>query len=200
MSFRSIPSAHCSCSVIVPVQFSPPTEPRPPSLVNILLELAFHWRGSSPSFIISSQFQEHSSWHLYRGRQESNSILLFHLWNFISLSPLISHTQRPIHIQRRLGPHSFIHARILKKKSSPTTFTWTRPSVSAPLFFFLLHCKRRTRQQQQQQLVLLIQTLDCTNLQSPQPTPHTTIHLCPKYLLLSLLSPSNYHIYLSTYE
>jgi len=112
----------CPCTI------PPASRAASPFSCQYLIGTRLHWRGLPQPFIITSQFQGHSSWHLYRGRQ-SNSILLFHLWNFISLSTSF-HTQRPIHIQRRLGPpliHSYTH--LENKIAHP--FTRTRPSFSA---------------------------------------------------------------------
>ncbi len=82
-----------------------------------LIGTRLHWRGLPPPFIISSQFQAHSSWHSYRGWQSKQLHTLVSSPEFHLAVPLISHTTS--HPHSATFEPTLIHKRILKTNRPP---------------------------------------------------------------------------------
>jgi hypothetical protein len=125
MSVRSTPPAHCSCSV-VPVQFSPPTEPRP-----LLLSISYWNSLSLARFTTAVHYIITVSRALilaFISREAKQLDTLVSSLEFHLAVPLISHATSHPHSATSWATliHSYTH---LEKIAHP--FTWTRPSFSA---------------------------------------------------------------------
>lgn len=115
-----LPVAHCSCSAVVPVQFSQPREPRPRPLVNILLELAFIGAVYHRRSLYHHSFKgTHLGIHIERGKSKQLDTLVssleFHLAVYLishatshphsaTFEPTLIHSYTLTHLEKTNRP------------------------------------------------------------------------------------------------
>lgn len=166
---------HCSCPVVVPVQSPPPTDPRPPSLVNTSLELAFIGAVHSRHSLYHHSFKgTHLGIYIEGSKPTRYSCFISGISSAVRL---ISHaTSHPHSATFRPTLIFNIHVLREKKNRPPMIFAQTRSSPSRPPFCSIANAGLASSSS-------LYYSFEFPTAQIAITPIHHTIHLCPEYLL-----------------